>query len=128
MEKDQTRQQNFLLEGSLLTCELMEWALENEWGACGGDPTFEHILAKQLFRGNPEGLKLAYETYGDYFGAETCLKHNSGSKCADSTSAVLFLMRKRLREHEEVFPLMIEEIAATFTIVPDYLRLEYLRE
>lgn len=105
----------------------MEWAHDNGWGSCGGGPTFEHILAKQLFVNNPEGLELAYGTYGDYFGATTCLKHNSGNKCADSTSAVLFLMRKRLREHPEVFPLMVEEVAATFKIVPDYLRLEYLR-
>ncbi len=110
------------------TCELKQWAAENDWGACSPDTTFEHILAKQLFRNNKAGLKLAYEVYGDYFGAQTCLKHNAGNKCADTTAAVLYLMRKRLREHSEVFPVIIEEVAATFTIVPEYLRLEYLRE
>ena len=110
------------------TCELREWARKNDWGPCSNDTTFEHILAKQLFRNNKAGLKLAYETYGDYFGATTCLKHNAGNKCADTTAAVLYLMRKRLREHPEVFPVIIEEVAATFTVTPEYLRLEYLRE
>ena len=110
------------------TCELHQWAAENNWGPCSGDITYEHILAKQLFRNNKAGLKLAYDTYGDYFGASTCLNHNSVTKCADTTAAVLYLMRKRLREHPEVFPLMIEEVAATFKIVPGYLRLEYLLE
>jgi len=111
-------------------CELRQWALDpkNNWGPCSQDITFEHILAKQLFRNNKEGLKLAYDTYGDFFGAQTCLNHNAGNKCADTTAAVLYLMRKRLREHPEVFPLMIEEVAATFKVVPPYLRLEYLRE
>jgi len=111
-------------------CELRQWALDpkNNWGRCEGEPTFEHILPKQLFRNNKAGLKLAYEVYGDYFGATTCLKHNAGNKCADTTEAILYLMRKRLREHPEVFPLMIEEVAATFKIVPPYLRLEYLLE
>ena len=110
------------------TCELRQFAADNGWGPCSGDITYEHILAKQLFRNNKAGLKLAYDTYGDYFGASTCLNHNSVTKCADTTAAVLYLMRKRLREHPEVFPLMIEEVAATFKIVPDYLRLEYLLE
>ena len=109
-------------------CELRQWAAENDWGPCSHDITFEHILAKQLFRNNKAGLKLAYDTYGDFFGAQTCLNHNAGNKCADTTEAVLFLMRKRLRDHPEVFPLMIEEVAATFKIVPPYLRLEYLLE
>ena len=116
------------------TCELRQFAVENNWGRCEGEPTFEHILAKQLFRNNKAGLELAYGTYGDYFGAGTCLKHNAGNKCADTTAAVLYLMRKRLREHPEVFPLMIEEVAATFKGIggepnpPDYLRLGYLLE
>ena len=111
-----------------MTCELREWALLHNWGKCSQDITFEHILAKQLFRNNKKGLKLAYTVYADYFGADTCLKHNAGNKCADTTDAVLYLMRKRLREHPEVFPVIIEEVAATFKIVPPYLRLEYLRE
>ena len=110
------------------TCELKKWAAENDWGACSPDATFEHILAKQLFRNNKAGLRLAYKVYGDYFGATTCLKHNSGNKCADTTAAVLYLMRKRLREHPEIFPTIIEEVAATFTVRPEYLRLEFLRE
>ena len=116
------------------TCELRQWAAENDWGPCSHDITFEHILAKQLFRNNKAGLKLAYDTYGDFFGATTCLNHNAGNKCADTTEAVLFLMRKRLREHPEVFPLMIEEVAATFKGIggipapPSYLRMEYLME
>jgi len=110
-------------------CELHRFAMENGWGPCSnGELTFEHILAKQLFRNNKAGLKLAYEVYGDFFGATTCLNHNAGNKCADTTAAVLYLMRKRLRDHPEVFPLMIEEVAATFKVVPEYLRLEYLRE
>ena len=111
-----------------MTCELRQWAHDNDWGACCQNMTHEHILAKQLFRKNPEGLKLAYEVYGDYFYADTCWAHNAGNKCADTTEAVLYLMRKRLREHPEVFPVIIEEVAATFTIVPEYLRLEYLLE
>ena len=110
------------------TCELRNFAIEHKWDPCSQDITFEHILAKQLFRNNKAGLKLAYDTYGDFFGATTSLKHNAGNKCADTTEAVLYLMRKRLREHPEVFPLMIEEVAATFKVVPEYLRLEYLRE
>ena len=116
------------------TCELRQFAVENNWGRCEGEPTFEHILAKNLFVKNPEGLRLAYEVYGDYFYADTCWTHNAGNKCADTTAAVLYLMRKRLREHPEVFPLMIEEVAATFKGIggepnpPDYLRLEYLLE
>ena len=55
------------------TCELRQWAAENDWGPCSHDITFEHILAKQLFRNNKAGLKLAYDTYGDFFGAQTCL-------------------------------------------------------
>ena len=109
-----------------MTCELRQWAAENDWGACSGETTFEHILAKQLFRKNPKGMKLAYKVYGDYFGAETCLKHNAGNKCADTTAAVLYLMRKRLEEHPEIFPTIIEEVAATFKVTPEYLRLEYL--
>jgi len=109
-------------------CELREFAILHKWGKCSQDITFEHILAKQLFRNNKAGLKLAYDTYGDYFGATTCLNHNSVTKAADTTEAVLYLMRKRLREHPEIFPTIIEEVAATFTIVPDYLRLEYLME
>ena len=111
-----------------VTCELREFAREHKWGPCSNDITFEHILAKQLFRNNKKGMKLAYKVYGDYFGATTCLKHNAGNKCADTTSAVLFLMRKRLEEHPEVFPVIIEEVAATFKAPPSYLRLEYLRE
>lgn len=111
-----------------MTCELRQWAHDNDWGPCSQDTTFEHILAKQLFRNNKKGLKLAYKVYADYFGAETCLKHNAGNKCADTTAAVLYMMRKRLREHPEVFPTIIQEVAATFKIVPPYLRLEYLRD
>ena len=110
------------------TCELKKWAAENDWGACSPDTTFEHILAKQLFRNNKAGLKLAYDTYGDYFGAQTCLNHNAVTKAADTTAAVLYLMRKRLKEHPEIFPTIIEEVAATFKVTPEYLRLEYLRE
>ena len=109
-----------------MTCELRQFAHDNDWGACSQDSTFEHILAKQLFRKNPKGMKLAYKVYGDYFGAETCLKHNAGNKCADTTAAVLYLMRKRLEEHPEIFPTIIEEVAATFKVTPEYLRLEYL--
>ena len=109
-------------------CELHRFAMENGWGTCSQNMTREHILAKNLFVKNPEGLKLAYEVYGDYFYADTCWTHNAGNKCSDTTEAVLYLMRKRLREHPEVFPLMIEEVAATFKIVPPYLRLEYLLE
>jgi len=111
-----------------MTCELRQWAIENDWGPCSPDSTFEHILPKQLFRNNKKGLKLAYTTYADYFGATTCLNHNAVTKAADTTEAILYLMRKRLREHPEVFPLMIEEVAATFKIVPPYLRIEYLLE
>ena len=108
------------------TCELRAFARKHSWQPCCQNMTKEHILAKQLFVKNPEGLALAYETYGDYFYADTCWTHNAGNKMADTTGAVLYLMRKRLREHPEVFPLIIEEVAATFTIVPEYLRLEYL--
>jgi len=110
------------------TCELRQFAIEHKWQPCCQNMTREHILPKQLFRKNPGGLKLAYEVYGDYFYADTCWTHNAGNKCADTTAAILCLMRKRLREHPEVFPLMIEEVAATFKVVPEYLRLEYLRE
>ena len=110
------------------TCELRDFAREHKWGPCSNDITFEHILAKQLFRNNKAGLKLAYECYGDYFGAQTCLNHNSITKAADTTAAVLYLMRKRLKEHPEVFPIIIEEVAATLKVTPEYLRLEYLRE
>ena len=109
------------------TCELRDFAREHDWGPCSNDITREHILAKQLFRNNKKGLKLAYEVYGDYFFAQTCLVHNAGNKCADTTEAVLYLMRKRLREHPEIFPTIIEEVAATFKVTPEYLRLEYLR-
>jgi hypothetical protein len=111
-----------------VTCELRAFARKHKWGPCSNDITFEHILAKQLFRNNKAGLKLAYDVYGDLFGAQTCLNHNAGNKCADTTAAVLYLMRKRLEEHPEVFPLAIEEVAATFRVVPPYLRLEYLRD
>ncbi len=109
------------------TCELRDFAREHKWQPCCQNMTREHILAKQLFVKNPEGLRLAYEVYGDYFYADTCWTHNAGNKCADTTAAVLYLMRKRLREHPEVFPVIIEEVAATFTVVPEYLRMEYLR-
>ena len=107
-------------------CELRQWAHENGYGPCGGGLTHEHIIPKSKFRGNKEGLKLAYDVYGDYIYGETCLFHNATTKAADTNGAILFLMRKRLREHPEVFPLVIEELAATFKAPPEYFRLEYL--
>ena len=110
----------------LKSCELSDWAVRHGYGLCEGRMTYEHILPRQMFRGNREGFKLAYDVYGDLFGGCTCMKHNSGNKCADTEKAILFLLRKRLEEHPELMELAIKEVAATFKSPPPYLRLDYL--
>lgn len=107
-------------------CELAAWAAKNGYGFCDGRMTYEHIIPRQVFRGNSTGKSLAYDVYGDLFGACTCMKHNSGNKCADTTEAILFLLRKRLAEHPELMEVAIKEVAATFKSPPPYLRMQYL--
>jgi len=107
-------------------CELARLASELGYGKCEGRMTFEHILPKNLFKGNKKGLRLAYGKYAELFGGTTCLKHNSGNKFADNPEAILFMMRKRLKENPVLMPTAIEDVASTFRYPPKYLRLEYL--
>ena len=81
-----------------------------------------------MLRNNKAGRKLVDKVYPYLFQAEVCLTHNCGNKCADTTAARLFLLRKRWEEYEDVFENAINEVRATFKAPPEYLRLEFLTE
>ena len=109
-------------------CELRDWAVAAGYGPCSAGLTIEHIISKGMLRNNKAGRKLVDKVYPYLFQAEVCLNHNSNTKCADTTEARLYLLRKRRREWEDVFEDAVEELRATFKSPPEYLRLEFLAE
>ncbi len=81
-----------------------------------------------MLRNNPAGRKLVEDIYPYLFGATACLKHNSGTKCTDTTDARLYILRKRWADYPDVFEDALKELAATYKSPPEYLRLEFLEE
>ena len=82
-----------------------------------------------------ERLRLVEKDYLDcdgnpvkFFLAEVCLNHNSTTKCADTTEARRYLLKKRWNEYGEEFEDAVAELATTFKLPPEYLRLEFLRD
>ena len=119
MDKTKDWQQNVLLEGSLLTCELMSWALDNGWGMCNnGEPHNHHILPRSLLRNNKAATKLVEQTYGDFLMARVCPAHNAGDgnqRCADTPGARAFLIQKRVDEHgEDVIRTILDDVRLTY--------------
>ena len=102
--------------------------MANGYGPCSAGLTTEHIISKGMLRNNKAGRKLVDKIYPYLFQAEVCLTHNSGNKCADTTDARLFLLRKRWEEYEDVFEDAVNELRATFKAPPEYLRLEFIAE
>ena len=97
------------------------------YGPCCVGLTTEHIISKGMLRNNKKGKKLVEKVYPHLFLAEVCLFHNSATKCADTTEARRYLLKKRWDKYEDVFEVAVEELAATFKSPPEYLRLEFLR-
>ena len=102
--------------------------MANGYGPCCAGLTTEHIISKGMLRNNKAGKKLVEKIYPYLFLAEVCLSHNSGNKCADTTEARLYLLRKRWADYGEAFEEALEELAATYKSPPEYLRLEFLME
>ena len=62
----------YLDSGSHLskTCELREWAADNDWGVCSNtEPQNHHVLPRSLLRNNKTATKLVEKTYGDFLMA-----------------------------------------------------------
>ena len=73
-----------------------------------------------------ERLRLVEKVYPHLFLGEVCLNHNSTTKCADTTEARRYLLKKRWDEYGDEFEDAVAELATTFKSPPEYLRLEFL--
>ena len=111
------------------TCELRAFALENDWGPCGGgEPQNHHVLPRSLLRNNKAATKLVEQTYGDILMARVCPAHNAGSgnqRCADTPGARAFLIQKRVDEHgEDVIRTILDDVRLTYKSHSDRAALE----
>ena len=112
------------------------WAIANGYGPCCVGLTTEHIISKGMLVGGKtkygkkrrrERLRLVEKVYPHLFLGEVCLNHNSTTKCADTTEARRYLLKKRWDEYGDEFEDAVAELATTFKSPPEYLRLEFLR-
>ena len=112
-----------------MTCELRVFALEHDWGPCGGgEPQNHHILPRSLLRNNKQAKKLVEKTYGDILMAKVCALHNAGDgnqRCADTPGARACLIRKRVDEHgEDVIRAILDDVRLTYKSHSDRAALE----
>ena len=111
------------------TCELKQWAAENDWGACNNsEPQNHHILPRSLLRNNKAATKLVEKTYSDILMAQICAAHNAGDgnqRCADTASARACLIQKRVDDHgEDVIRAILDDVRLTFKSHSDRAALE----
>ena len=112
-----------------MTCELRQWAIENDWGPChSGEPQNHHVLPRSLLRNNKTAKKLVEKTYSDILMAKVCAAHNAGDgnqRCADTPGARACLIRKRVDEHgEDVIRTILDDVRLTFKSHSDRAALE----
>ena len=111
------------------TCELRQWAAENDWGPCShGEPQNHHILSRSLLRNNKDATKLVEDTYSDILMAKICALHNAGDgnqRCADTPGARAYLIQKRVDEHSEsVVRTILDDVRLTYKSHSDRAALE----
>lgn len=104
------------------TCELTFWARDHKWGKCRGGLEYHHVISKNMLRNNKQGKKLVEKTYPHLFMARVCSAHNAWHKVADHSDARLYLIELRRQEYGVYMEEALEELRATFKVIPPDLR------